>query len=338
MPETGAEACAKLLRQKGINRVYCFPGGTISPLLDAIGREGIQVVVARNEAGAGHMAQGAYRVSGKPQVVLVTSGPGVTNAATPVADAYFDSDAVVFLTGQVSTDQMKPPDVHVRQAGFQETDTTAIMDPISKAAFVVGTADELVAGIDDALHIATARRPGPVVVDCPMDAQRGQMQGRHSPGQTSYQMIPNPLEWAVKVDDDMAVKSAIVAAKSPVIVAGRGCLPHAEKLREFAQLWHVMVVHSLPACGAVATGSPIDGGMLGHTGHEKANKLVADADVVIALGTRLDIRQTGTEVDWWSEKTIVRVDFDHDELFYARVKPTFQYHEDVGDWLERMVK
>jgi acetolactate synthase-1/2/3 large subunit len=163
-----AEAMAVVLKDSGIERVYCFGGGTISLLLDRIQAAGIQVVVCRNEAGAGHAAQGAYRVSGKPQVVVVTSGPGVTNALTPIADSFYDSDAAVFLCGQVATSQLRPSS-ELRQRGFQETPTVDLASPISKAAWQAHEAEDCGEMLRDALETAMVGRPGPVVIDLPMD-------------------------------------------------------------------------------------------------------------------------------------------------------------------------
>ena len=167
---TGAEQVATALAAHGLRRVFSHAGGTISYLLDAIQRAGIAVIVARQETQAVDMARGAYRASGKSQVCLVTSGPGATNAVTGIASAYYDADAVVLLCGQVATTQMRG-ERSVRQWGFQECPTVAIMRPIAKAAFgLCSLAIQL--QIENALRYAMSPRPGPVVVDVPMDIQK----------------------------------------------------------------------------------------------------------------------------------------------------------------------
>lgn len=167
---TGAEQVAAALAAHGLRRVFSHAGGTISYLLDAIQRAGIEVVVARQETQAIDMARGAYRASGKTQVALVTSGPGATNAVTGIASAYYDADAVLLLCGQVATTQMRG-ERPIRQWGFQECPTVAIMRPIAKAAFgLCSVGIEL--QIDSAIRYALSPRPGPVVIDVPMDLQK----------------------------------------------------------------------------------------------------------------------------------------------------------------------
>ena len=163
---TGAEEIAKALVEYGTKRVFSHAGGTISYILDAIHRAGIEVIVVRQEAQALHMAQGAFRVSGRAQVALVTSGPGVTNAVTGVADAYYDADAVVLICGQTSSLKGSRP---VRQWSFQETPTVELMRPISKDTWMVEDPRE---SIVKAISLALAPRPGPVVLDVRMDVQK----------------------------------------------------------------------------------------------------------------------------------------------------------------------
>ena len=166
---TGAEAIAAEIKRAGLLMVFSHAGGTISYLLECIDKAGIKVVVAVNEAQAVHMAQGAFRATGKTQVAIVTSGPGVTNAITGVADAFYDQDAIVLLCGQVSTNWMRK-DEPIRQRGFQETPTVKLMEPISKAAALV--LEHPGAWMAAALHQAGQPRPGPIVLDLPMDVLR----------------------------------------------------------------------------------------------------------------------------------------------------------------------
>jgi len=163
---TAAELLAQYLKAR-VNRVYCFPGGTISYLLHCIALAGIDAIVGRSES-IGHAAQGAFRVSGKPQVVLTTSGPGVTNLLTSVADAYYDSDAVIYLTGQVATTSLRPSP-SLRQYGFQETPTVELARPITKMAEQANFPESIMAFMEIAFRVVLEGRPGPVLLDIPMD-------------------------------------------------------------------------------------------------------------------------------------------------------------------------
>lgn len=330
---TGAERVAEVLAAFDIDRVWCFPGGTISPLLDAIAKQGIDIVVARNEAGAGHMAQAAYRISGKPQVVAVTSGPGCTNALTPLADAYFDGDAIVYLFGQVATTSMRL-DRPVRQRGFQEVDSIALARPISVAQFAPRAPEDLVQNIEAALNICIQGRPGPAVVDCPMDLQRANCRPHIATtlhrGGPSFEL--SRLRAAMDVLLDLET----------VVICGRGVLGSTDQLRQLINLTRVPnaidgwpVVCSMPAVGAIPSSWPEYKGMLGHTGHEEANAVIAMADALLVLGARLDIRQTGTEVAEWEKKTIIWVNRDLDELRHGRIKSVFTFWADCGEWLEQ---
>lgn len=328
---TAAAAVARLLSVRGIRHVWCFPGGTISPLLDAIDREGIRVLVARNEAGAGHAAQGAYRVSGGVQIVLTTSGPGVTNAVTPIADAYYDSDAVVFLTGQVGTGMMRG-NQPVRQRGFQETPTEEIVRPITKAVFVSMSPGTLARNVDRALRISLLGRPGPVVVDCPMDVQRGEAGEAYPLAEGGGQTI----SWRPHAEIGWR---ALLNAKCPLIIAGRGALDAHALVRTLVQTTGWALVASMPAVGVIPTDWKQYRGIVGHTGHRAANEAVRDADCLLVLGARLDVRQTGTLVDDWArDKTVIRVDVDPQELSYSRVRLDIPCRTTVKEWLRWIAK
>ena len=309
---TASSAVADLLLQRGIRHVWCFPGGTISPLLDAIDRAGIRVLVARSEAGAGHAAQGAYRVSGRPQVVLVTSGPGVSNAITPLADAYYDSDAVVFLMGQVPTGQMRGGRA-VRQRGFQETPTVDIVRPICKAVFAPLSPVTLPRAVDQALQLCVLGRPGPVVVDCPMDVQRGEAAGSWPVTEGGGAAV----DWQGNAD---FAREVLREARSPLVIAGHGSLGAAGLVRRLVRENGWPLVASMRAVGVIPTDWPEYKGMLGHTGRRSANEAVHAADCLLVLGSRLDVRQTGTLTEEWAAgKAVIRVDVDAGEIAFSRV-------------------
>ncbi len=213
----GSEVIVDAIVRHGLQRIFIFPGGTVAPVLDVAEKRKIDIYCARHEQGAGYAALAAARLGGKPQVVMVTSGPGVTNLVTPVADAYFDSVPLVALTGQVGTGDMLG-DLPIRQRGFQEVDTTALFRPITKAQFLPKTPGDLVEIMERAFAIAAEGRPGPVVVDLPMNVQRGEVGKIPSPAgdvRSKSASIPEP--------DPAKIGKAVEwlsAARRPVILAG----------------------------------------------------------------------------------------------------------------------
>ena len=325
----GAEAIADVLKDEGVEHVFSHAGGTISLLLDAIHKAGIRVFVFRNEAGAGHAAQAAFRVTQHAQVVIVTSGPGATNLVTPVADAYYDSDAIVALVGQVGTDSMKG-NMDVRQRGFQETPTLDIMRPVTKRVYGPLNPIVLRDSVRQALAYSASERPGPCVVDCPMDLQRGEVDD-------GANYLVSPAIADVAAWDAEEVAAAIMVASNPLIVAGRGALSSYKEVRTFVGKTGIPLVASLPAVGIIPTDWPHYKGMLGHTGHERANAVVRDADCIISLGARLDLRQTGTLTDEWEKgKTIIRVDIDKGEMENSRIRVDYPCQCSVFEWLREV--
>jgi len=178
-PHIGAKIIAKTLKSIGVKRVFLFPRGTIAPLLDALIKEGIEYICARNEQGAGYAAIGAAKVTGSPQIVMVTSGPGATNVLTPVADAYYDSVPLLVFTGQVGTKDINF-EKKIRQTGFQETDTVGIFKPVTKRSHILTLDEDISRTIFDSFMLTKEERPGPVLIDLPMDVQRGETKYKNS--------------------------------------------------------------------------------------------------------------------------------------------------------------
>lgn len=316
---TAADAVIEFLARQGIRALHNFPGGTIAPLLDACPRFGIRVYTSRHEQGAGYAALAQAKLSGLPGIVAVTSGPGVTNVLTPVADAYFDSIPLLVLTGQVGTGDLvngRP----VRQSGFQEINTPALMAPITKAQFQPKTVAELVNILPQAWNLACSGRRGPVSIDLPMDVQR-----------TAYgEVITAPAPTPAVVADTAAVTAfcqqlvaAMTTAKQPLIIAGNGMVDAAltTQLRQLLTLWPIPVSHSLPGVGVIDSEHPLCLGFHGHTGSQVAGAAIHSADLLLVLGSRLDVRQTGTlKQDFAPAAKIFRVDLDPDELAHSRVR------------------
>ena len=325
----GADAIVQSFIRHDVKRLFVFPGGTIAPILDVALQQGLQIVCTRNEQGAGYAALASARLMGRPQVVMVTSGPGVTNVVTPVADAYFDSVPLVVLTGQVGTGDMRGQRP-VRQRGFQEVDTVALMRPISKAQFLATSPSELPEIMERAFHLAAEGRRGPVVVDLPMNTQRGEL--------TNLPIVPVSSDGARKPDLQVIDQIAqwISAAKRPVILAGQGVLHSGahQELRSLAEKCRIPVSQSLLGLGGFPTDSALALGFHGHTGNQYAGKAIHGADLLLVLGSRLDVRQTGTCVDdFVPNGRVVRIDIDTAEIENSRVRSDLTLQGDVREVL-----
>lgn len=329
----GAEIIVKNLNALGVKKVYLYPGGTIAPLLDALVKEGIGYLCARNEQGAGYAAIGAAKITGLPQVVMVTSGPGVTNMLTPVADAYYDSVPILVLTGQVGTNDINF-ERKIRQTGFQETDTIHIFSPVTKKSFILGLDDNISQSVNDAYHLTREGRPGPVLIDLPMDVQRKMFNN-----DTQYHGVNKSKNIRNTSTDNQIFKQIIEKvshAKRPLIVAGNGIYlsKAVQEFRSFVKEMKIPVVCSLPGLGTIPSDDPLSFSFIGHTGEFYSNLALNYSDLLIVLGARLDLRQTGSEIASFQEnKTIIRIDIDNNELQYGRIKSDINLNLDIKDFL-----
>ena len=332
----GAEAIVDAFQRQGLERIYVYPGGTIAPVLDICVQRDLPIFTARHEQGAGYAALAHARLTGRAQVVMVTSGPGVTNVVTPVADAFYDSTPLVVLTGQVGTGDMRG-ERPVRQRGFQEVDTCALMAPISKAQLLATEPAQLLDLIDEAFRIAQSGRPGPVVVDLPMNAQRGAIpEGAVRSGAAPVATPPAPAPDAVA-----EAAAWIAGAQRPVIIAGQGVLIAGaqQELRALAALGGgIPVSQSLAGLGAFPTTDPLAVGFHGHTGSQAAGLAIHNADLAIVVGSRLDIRQTGSVVDQFVPAgRVIRIDLDPAELEHSRVRTHLNLLTDARAGLAALV-
>src|ERR1700744_4822172 len=218
-PREGADLVLDAFLRHQVKHVFIFPGGTIAPILDRIEkRSAIEIVCPRTEQGAGYAALAYARMTGQTAVFMVTSGPGVTNAVTPVADAYYDNIPLVVIAGQVGTADMRG-DLPIKQRGFQEVDTVDLMKPIAKAAFCVKDICDLPDVMEQAFFLACSGRQGPVVVDLPMNIQRGALQGEARPV-----TMPNEVVPFVPADKIETLAHWIAQTERPVILAGGGVI------------------------------------------------------------------------------------------------------------------
>ena len=327
----GSHVIVSCMAANGIKRIHIFPGGTIGPVLDIVHDWNIEIFTTRHEQAAGYAALGTAKLTGEPQVVMVTSGPGVTNVLTPVADAYFDSIPLVVLTGQVATSDMKS-NLPVRQRGFQEVDTVALFKPITKAQFLPKHSSELAEVMNDAFRIAKTGRPGPVVVDLPMDVQK-----------EPVDVLPDFQSYTKQnlLIPDVSIINKIIdllcLSKKPLIICGNGVLISRsyEELREFINKTKINTSSSLLGLGGLPTNSEFSLGYHGHTGSRYANLAIHESDLLLVLGSRLDVRQTGSVTKEFAPNAkVIHIDLDLAELKHARVHTELQIHADIKKTLQ----
>jgi len=303
---TGAEILVRALVDQGVDTIFGYPGGAVLPIYDALFHEPrLHHVLVRHEQGATHAAEGYARSTGKPGVVLVTSGPGATNAITGIVDALMDSIPLVVITGQVATHL-------IGSDAFQEADTVGITRSCTKHNYLVKRVEDLARVIHEAFHIATSGRPGPVVIDIPKDVQ-------FLPGPYIGPEQAKPLHtYAPKTEGDPAKIAEAVAllaqAKKPILYTGGGIInagPQASQaLRELAHLSGAPVTSTLMGLGAFPASDPQWLGMLGMHGSFEANNAMHDCDVMLCLGARFDDRITGRLDAFSPNSKKVHVDID----------------------------
>ena len=306
---TGAQMVIRALKDQGVTHIFGYPGGAVLPIYDALFQaEGLIHVLVRHEQGAVHAAEGYARSTGKPGVVLVTSGPGATNAVTGLTDALMDSIPLVVLTGQVPTHL-------IGTDAFQECDTVGITRPCTKHNWLVREVGDLSRVLHEAFQIATTGRPGPVVVDIPKDVQF-QTGPYHGPRLVRHRTY-NP-----RLDPDLgAVKRAVemmAAAKKPVFYTGGGIInsgPQASRLlRELVDLTGFPVTSTLMGLGAFPASRPEWLGMLGMHGTFEANNAMHDCDLMICLGARFDDRCTGRISAFSPGSAKIHLDIDASQI------------------------
>ena len=303
---SGAQMVVRALLDQGVDTLFGYPGGAVLPIYDALYDEPrLKHVLVRHEQGAGHAAEGYARSTGKPGVVLVTSGPGATNAITAIVDALMDSIPLVVLTGQVATHL-------IGSDAFQEADTVGITRPCTKHNYLVKRIEDLPHVLHEAFHIATSGRPGPVVVDIPKDIQFamgayvGPKQARHA-----HNYRPRTEGDHAKIIEAVEL---IAGAKRPIFYTGGGIInsgPEASQaLRALAHAVGAPVTSTLMGLGAFPASDPQWLGMLGMHGSYEANHAMHDCDVMICLGARFDDRITGRLDAFSPDSKKIHVDID----------------------------
>lgn len=302
MKKTGAQIFIECLVKEGVDTVFGFPGGAVLPVYDVLYDEPLRHILVRHEQGAVHMADGYARATGRPGVVIVTSGPGATNTVTGIATAYMDSIPVVVFTGQV-------PTALIGNDAFQEADIVGITRPCTKHNYLVKDIKELPRIIKEAFYIATTGRPGPVLVDLPKDVLSASSEYKYPDKahiesyQPTYKGHPGQIKKAV---------DAILASKRPVIYAGGGIILSnaAPELAAFVVKLGLPVTTTLMGLGGFPGTHPLFMGMLGMHGTYAANMAIMSTDCLIAVGARFDDRVTGKIDEFAPYATIIHVDID----------------------------
>src|SRR5210317_1566737 len=328
---TGAQIVFKALQEHGVEYIFGYPGGAVLPMYDQISKQDkIKHILVRHEQGAGHAAEGYARSTGKPGVVLVTSGPGATNMVTALTDAYMDSIPLVCITGQVPTHL-------IGTDAFQECDTTGITRPCTKHNWLVKDVNKLAETIHKAFRIATTGRPGPVLVDIPKDIQfkKGIYKGFESIEIDTYQPNikgdPNEIEKAVEL---------IANAKKPIFYTGGGVINAGEKasqaLRDLVSLTGFPITSTLQGLGCYPGEDDQFLGMLGMHGTYEANNAMHDCDLMINIGARFDDRITGELDEFSPNSKKVHIDIDPSSIG-KNVKVDLSFVSDVDIFLTSLI-
>lgn len=330
MKKKGAEILIECLLKEGVDTIFGFPGGAVLPVYDVLYDSPMRHILVRHEQGAVHMADGYARATGRPGVVLVTSGPGATNTVTGIATAYMDSIPLVVLTGQV-------PTALIGNDAFQEADIVGITRPCTKHNYLVKDLNDLPRIIKEAFYIATTGRPGPVLVDLPKDVLTATLNEYEYPDkahidsyQPNYKGHPGQIKKAMEF---------ILSAKRPVVYAGGGVVLSnaSDELKAFATKLNIPTTTTLMGLGGFPGTHPLFLGMLGMHGTYAANMAVMNTDCLIAIGARFDDRVTGKLDEFAPYAGIVHIDIDPTSIS-KNVKVDIPIVGDVRDVLKEMMK
>lgn len=327
---SGADALLQSLICEGVDLVFGYPGGSIIPVYDRLYdyQDQIKHVLVRHEQGATHAAQGYARVTGRPGVVIVTSGPAATNVITGLSDALMDSTPLVVITGQVATP-------FLGFDAFQETDVVGITQPITKWSYQIRRPEDVAPAVARAFYIASTGRPGPVVLDFAKDAQVGLTEFNYKKCDYIRSYIPYP-----EIDDADLQRAAdiINASERPMILSGHGVMiANAEKeLAEFAEKGDIPVAATLLGLSTMPSSHRLYKGMLGMHGNIGPNINTNRADAIIAIGMRFDDRITGNVKTYAPNAKIIHIDIDSSE-FDKNIATTATVHGDAREVLKKLI-
>jgi len=303
---TGSQMIIKCLKEEGVEVIFGYPGGKVIPLYDALFDSDIRHILVRHEQGAAHAADGYARVTGKTGVCIATSGPGATNLITGIANAYMDSIPMVAITGQVGTAQ-------IGTDAFQEADITGIAAPITKHNYLVKNVEDLPRVIKEAFRIASTGRPGPVLIDIPVDITTDLIDENFKVDISLPGYKPT-LKGNLKQVKQAAKK--IAESRKPVIFAGGGVISSgaSDILRKFVKVVKIPVITSLLGMGSFPETDQLSLKMAGMHGTKYANLAFTEADLIIAVGVRFDDRVTGKLSEFAPDADVIHIDIDPAEI------------------------
>ncbi|MDF9827089.1 acetolactate synthase-1/2/3 large subunit [Ereboglobus sp. PH5-5] len=325
---TGATLLTALLERQEIRQMPGIPGGAILPFYDALHTSPIRHILARHEQGAGFIAQGMARVTGRAATCVATSGPGATNLITAIADARLDSIPLVAITGQVAQSL-------IGTDAFQEVDFYGLTVPITKHNYLVRNVRELLHIVPEAFTLAESGRPGPVVIDVPKDVQTASIELSDDELPAPGGCRPTPPAKDAEID---ALARMLAKAQRPVLYLGGGIIAAnaSEPAHELAKRLASPVVSTLNALGAIPAASPHHMGMLGMHGTRATHTLLDECDLLIAIGARFDDRATGKVAEFCPRAAIAHIDIDRAE--FGKIKrPHLSIEADAADVLHRLL-
>lgn len=325
----GADLAVKALEANGVKVIFGYPGAANAPFIDSVSKSSIEYVLSRNEQGAAHMASGYARVNRVAGVCTATSGPGATNLITAIATAYMDSIPMVAITGQVKREL-------IGKDAFQEVDIIGATLPFTKHSYLVTEVADIPRIVNEAFHIATTGRPGPVLIDFPMDALKEvcedesnidiNLRGYKLPGKANEAQIKK-------------VCAALQKAKKPVLLAGGGITlsDATDEVREFVKKTGIPVVSTMMGLGVIPTDDDMFYGMIGSHGRKCANIMMNRSDLVIAMGTRLGDRTVANTEGLEKANKLVHIDIDPAEIG-KNIQPYIPVVGDIKDVTEQLIK
>ena len=328
---SGAEGLLKSLICEGVDTIFGYPGGQIISVYDKLYdyTDKLHHILVRHEQGAIHAAQGYARTTGRPGVVIVTSGPGATNVVTGLADALMDSTPIVVISGQVASDFLGTD-------AFQEADVVAMTQQVTKWAIQIRRPEDIPAAVARAFYIASTGRPGPVVLDIAKDAQVGMMDWSHEHCRAirSYNPCPD-----IEPEDIDEVAQMLESAKKPLIIAGHGVMiANAEKsMLEVAEKGNIPVATTLLGLSTISSDHPLNKGMVGMHGNLGPNSATLEADVIVGVGLRFDDRVVGDFNAYAPNARIVHVDIESAEL-NRNIKTFKTIHADANDFFKALAQ
>lgn len=325
---TGAQMVVKTLEKNGVKVVFGYPGAANAPIIDKLSFSSIKHILTRNEQGAAHMASGYARVTKTAGVCTATSGPGATNLITGIATAYMDSIPMVALTGQVATHL-------IGKDAFQEVDITGATLPFTKHSYLIKDGLEIPKVVNEAFHIANTGRPGPVLIDFPMDILKMEFDYPEEDGEVSvrgYKLLQRANESQVK-----KVAEAIKKAKKPVILAGGGIVTSdaIAEFRKFVKDTDIPVVSTMMGIGVLPSDSAHYYGMVGSHGTKRANMIMNRSDLLIVMGSRLGDRTVANAKGLEEAQKLVHIDLDPAEIG-KNIQPYIPVVGDIKDVLDQL--